>query len=160
MGYYMNIISSDVSIPKENLDEAYKRMCALNFVPGIKVGRYPRKENQSEPNPNSWFAWMDWNYHETCKNAKEILQALRFDVEYNQNGDLEICSFSDKCGNENLFLAAIADLMSGTMVMTKASLASLWAGEEWERWKSEYTLGQPSKEFEGVIVWTEVQKEK
>lgn len=134
MGYYVTIKESTFKIPAENLDTAYAAMCQLNFkVPNAQKGggSWPGKDKapQFGPNESCWFSWMEWNYHETCKNAEEILQALGFDTSIDSEGNLCIDWYDSKTGQEDLFLAAISPLAQGHII---------WEGEDGDTWGETY----------------------
>lgn len=134
MGYYVSIEQSTFTIPAENLQSAYDKMCELNHtVPNTQKrgGSYPGKDKAPEygPDKNSWFSWMEWNYHETCENAEEILDALGFYISYDDEGNLHIDGYDSKAGQEDLFLKSICSLAKGYIV---------WRGEEGEVWGETY----------------------
>lgn len=134
MGYYVSIEDSTFTIPVENLDAAYEKMCQLNFtVPNRQKGggSYPGKDKAPNlgPNEHSWFSWMDWNYHQTCSDVSKILNNLGFDTDYDDAGNLLIVGYDSKTGQEDLFLKAISPLAKGYIV---------WKGEQGEVWGETY----------------------
>jgi hypothetical protein len=134
MGYYVNIQESTFTIPAENLEYAYTRMCQLNFtVPNSEKrgGSYPGKNKapHTGPDKNCWFSWMNWDYHEKCVDAEAILNNLGFEIEYAENGDLQICAYDSKSGQEDLFLESICDLAKGYII---------WQGEDGDVWGETY----------------------
>jgi hypothetical protein len=139
MGYYINIVNSTAKIKKENFDKAYKVACDLNKRDDLKSG-------------GSWangkcvskhFSWMDENYPETCKNIKEIIEALGFGTRIDEKGDLIIESYDDKTGDEEKFLEALAPFIEGEIH---------WSGEESEHWLITFKKGKLQKK-EGTIVF-------
>lgn len=138
MGYYVTILESTFQIPAENLDAAYEAMCRLNYtVPNAEKrgGSYSSdeisKNNAPEfgPYKAAWFSWMDWNYHETCKSAEEILYKLGFFFSYDDEGNLHIDGYDSKTGQEDLFLKSICSLATGYIV---------WKGEDDAIWGETY----------------------
>lgn len=137
MGYEVRIKESTFVIPAENLDEAYNRMCQLNFlVPnamkrGGSWGGVNDRKTAPEfgPHKGCWFSWIEWNYHEECKNAEEILQQLGFFTSTDEDGNLHIDNYDSKTGQEDLFLASISDLAKGYII---------WIGEEDDLWGETY----------------------
>lgn len=138
MGYWVNITEGTVTIPKANLEEAYKRMCALNDNDAIKRGGQwggevssdsPRPEGMNY-HPARWFSWMDADYPSTCADAKAILRELGFELE-DRDGDICIFGYDSKVGQEELFLDAISDLC------TKDSFL-VWRGEDGAMWRQEF----------------------
>lgn len=152
MGYWVNIIEGNVTIPKANLEEAYKRMCALNDNDSIKRGGSWGGENDSNSprpdglnyHPGKWFSWMDANYPEVCADAKAILDMVAFESEY-RNGDLFIYGYDSKTGQEELFLQAISDLCTDDSFL-------VWRGEDGEMWKDIFGA-KAVKTMTPVITW-------
>lgn len=146
MGYYTKITDSNFTIPAENLDAAYQAMCKLNWNNKIKSGGI-RPGNpdadDSAPRDDKWFSWMDWNYHETCRNSKEILEALGFEVDFNDQGDLYVVSYDSKSGNEEHFIKALAPYATGYIC---------WVGEDGCQYKWEIEDGE-FVSYTGEIEW-------
>ena len=131
MGYNVRIMESDCTLPKKNVEKAFKIMCALNDRNDLKTGgSYPKLTDAPAigPRKDMWFAWMEWDYSITCKAAKEIFEALGFETEAEDNGDLVITYYDSKCGNEDEFFKAIGKLLKGSIE---------WVGEDGDRylWK-------------------------
>ena len=78
---------------------------------------------------------MDWNYDETCKSAEEIFSALGFYTEITDEGDLFIGMFSNKCGDENVFLQAVAPFVEDGSYIE-------WQGEDGNMWKNTFNNGK------------------
>lgn len=143
MGYYVTIKTSTAVIPAANLDRAYMKMCALNTTHdhlkrgGCSVGGVQKAK---------WFSWMDANYPETCKDAQAVLNALGFDTHYNAQGDLIIDYYDNKSGQEDLFLRAIEDDVTGKIE---------WYGEDGETWFTlfygDYVIDGESTTIAGVL---------
>jgi hypothetical protein len=140
MGYYVQIRDANFVIPADKLDAAYAAMCALNTTHDAEKsgGSYSGGKQTSK-----YFAWMDANYPETCPDAKAILEALGFEVETYDNGDLTIDSYDSKAGQENLFIDACFPFVD------PASYIS-WEGEDGEFWK-QTPLGTKN----GTVVYSE-----
>lgn len=87
MAYYVETIESDFRLSRENYDAAFQSLCELNARDDLKTGgHYPSNlkrpdSSQSRGNPNKWFAWMDWNYDETCHSVTEVLREAGFELE-------------------------------------------------------------------------------
>jgi len=122
MGYYVEIEKSTAVIPAANLDRAYKKMCALNTTHDHKKtgGSWGGGKQTAK-----WFAWMDANYPDTCKDARAVLDALGFYTHYDEQGNLHIDGYDNKTGQEDLFLHSIADDVTGKIE---------WRAEDGERW--------------------------
>lgn len=134
MGYFVESKGS-MFLPKENLNEAYVRMCALNANDKIKRGgRFPRPEelvrsesSKSLGHPDTWFSWMPWDYDVKFSTAKEIIEELGFQVDETEEG-LEIYGYADKTGQEDIFFQAIGDLLQPDREI-------LWIGEDFDNWR-------------------------
>lgn len=139
MGYYVSIYEGEIVIPKKNLSEAYKRMCALNDHDALKRGgqwggdldsNAPRPEGLNY-HPSRWFSWMDADYPSKCADAKAVFDELGFDMEVMDNGDLRVYGYDNKTGQEDIFLGAISDLCE------KGSFL-VWRGEDGDSWRQEF----------------------
>jgi len=152
MGYYVHIEDSNCMLPKKHFDLAYWRMCDLNKHDELKRGGSFGKDADGNPLETKWFAWMDENYPETCKTALEILEELGFEVEIVEDEGIVIYGYDNKSGQEEIFLAAISDLL----VQHKGDVRPFitWRGEDDMVWKEVY--GQKLVEhFQGTIVFKE-----
>ncbi len=140
MGYNVYIQAADFTIPAENLDAAYKAMCDLNARDDLKTGGSWSGGQQTA----RWFAWMDENYPETCKDAVAIFDALGFDNTYlTEDGSLELGEYDSKMGSEEHFLQAVAPFV-------KAGSYIEWRGEDGEAWKQEFD-GKGMRSGSGTI---------
>ena len=129
MGYYVNIESSTFMILKEDYEDAYVAMCALNQFDNIKRGGSYHKDSETgESVENKWFSWMTPNYPDTCLTAEDIFKELGFEINTSDTG-LEIWGYDNKTGQEDLFLEACCPWASGNIV---------WRGEDGERWMDDY----------------------
>lgn len=115
MGYFVETTGIDFTIPKENLDDAYRAMCELNRDDSKKEGGYfggkPEDISGStsvSTSPDKWFSWMSWDYDVECENAAEIFSMLGFEVDENEDGSLSLIRYDNKTGQEALFLEAVA----------------------------------------------------
>ena len=107
MGYYITLQDANFTIPADKLDEATRRLKALNHKPGVykRGGSYSGGKQAA-----SWFSWMSEKYDEELDSAKEIFEALGFDTETNEAGDLSLVYYDNKTGQEDLFLQEVSDL--------------------------------------------------
>ena len=140
MGYYIQLVEGEFIIPTENLNKAYKTCCLLNTENHLKRGgRFPKNltkpsESKSCGDPNFWFAWMDWNYDETCNNLEEILEMLGFDAEKTDEG-VTITGYDNKTGDEEIFLNKLAPYVH------QGSFLS-FEGEDGEQWTYRFNNGK------------------
>lgn len=135
MGYYVEILSSDFTIPYSNIEEAYRRLIALNDRDDLKRGgnwggeydaRLPRPEG-FDYHPGKWFSWMYADYPARCNSLRDIFIQLGFTVDINDNGDLILSEYDNKTGQEDMFLDEIIDLTTGEIN---------WRGEDDALWKT------------------------
>ncbi len=138
MGYYVQIKKSDAKILAKNLDRAYEKMCALNITHDAKKqgGSWSGGKQVSK-----WFSWMDANYPETCRDAKEVLEQMGFETEYDNAGNLLLKHYDSKMGQEDLFLEAIKFDGAGKIE---------WFGEDGETWVTQFegdTILEPEQKL-------------
>ena len=128
MGYFVELVDSTFVIPKIHLDEAYRRVVALNDDDRKKTGG----SWSSGECLGKWFAWMPPDYPEKCKDAQAVFEELGFGCHRDENGSLHLDSYHSKTGQEELFLEAVKDLVHGQMK---------WKGEDDVQWT--LTFGSP-----------------
>ena len=154
MGYFVNTTGIDFTIPKENMDKAYRAMCELNKDDSEKMGgAFGNLENTEDitgsssvsTNPNKWYMWMPWNYDEVCKNAAEIFSALGFEVAEDEDGNLSLLWYEDKSGQEDLFLKAVSQYVSPGSYIE-------WSGEDGYLYRHEFD-GEKMEVKVGTVVW-------
>ena len=156
MGYYVQIFESDFRLDASKLDEAYKRMCALNDNDGAKTGgssggggvsmKDPRPAGMSY-HPARWFAWMDADYPSKCENVNAILTMLGFEVGYDKTGSISHLLYDSKIGAEHMFFAAIADLVDDGSYIC-------WRGEDDGEWRWLFTNGEMVTQTQQTRVWS------
>jgi hypothetical protein len=133
MGYYVRITNSNVFIPKVKQEAAYKALCALNTADSLKGGGSygPPPEGGPSVCLKRWFSWMDANYPEKCKDLKEVLEEVGFDVELSEAGDILSLGYDSKTGDEEHFLNALAPFVANGSFIE-------WQGEDGEKWRHEF----------------------
>ena len=141
MGYYVTLDNSDVMIPTDNIDAAFEAVKELNGCNQLKRGgRYggvatPKPEgSKSLGTPDKWFAWMEWNYDETCESLAEVLEMIGFEVETNEHG-IFITWYDSKSGDEEVFFKALAPFIEDGGMME-------WSGEEGCKWAWKFSDGE------------------
>lgn len=152
MGYYIEIIESNFSMKAENFDKAYKVVCELNANDNMKSsGRFggeptvkPANSKSVSDNPDKWFSFMPWDYDETCKDIIEVLETLGFEV-YCSDNEIESLYYYGKCGQEDIFLEAIAPFVESGSYL-------LWRGEDNTMWVHEFEDGEMI-EKSAYITW-------
>ena len=138
MGYFISITDADFAIPAAKLNRAYGAVCQLNNLNHLKRGNaWPRPEgleNTTTPTEHLWFSWMDWNYPETCKDLEAVLKQVGFHTYFDDKGNLVISGYSDKAGQEDVFLWTIAPYAIATL--TDGPPYIDWQGEDGEHWRN------------------------
>ena len=122
MGRYIRITNSTAFVPADKLETAFEKMCALNTThhDAKNGGTWSQGKRVA-----SWFSWMDADYPSVCADAQAIFEMMGFETEYRENGDLMLCGYDGKQGQEELFLTAIADELRGQID---------WADEDGFEW--------------------------
>tara|TARA_Y100000034_G_scaffold136426_1_gene212828 strand:- start:407 stop:889 length:483 start_codon:yes stop_codon:yes gene_type:complete len=116
-------------LKKEDYEEAYVAMCALNKFDNIKRGgSYHKNPDTGVVTENKWFSWMTPNYPDTLTTVEEIFKELGFEINTSETG-LEIWGYDDKTGQEDLFLEACCPWASGNIA---------WRGEDGDEWMDNY----------------------
>jgi len=127
MGYYVRIVKSTAVIPAENKETVLQIWKDLN-----------KPENNHLKNGGGWtggvktkhwYSWMDADYDKTCNSVEEILAQMGFDCTLHGNGDVSIDDYDSKTGQEELFLNAVDNLITGKIK---------WMGEEGESWTTHF----------------------
>jgi len=141
MGYYVNIIGADATLPAEKLDEAYARLVELNDHDEWKSGGTTTER---------WFAWLDRDYPTKFSTAQQILEEVGFEIETNEDGlgNISIMGYDGKTGCEDIMLWAIADLF-------EAGSEIEWRGEENETWLQRFGGGKKMTQVGGVVTYPE-----
>ena len=135
MGYYVTLEGNNAYIRKDKLDEAYKILCELNNHTELKRGGCGTLDNRQKiegPHEDIWFSWMEWNYPETCANAFEILLQLGFELEDDGNGGISFFGYDNKTGSEDVFIAALAPVLSSD---DGSAPWFEWRGEDGAHWR-------------------------
>lgn len=121
MGYYVQLVDSDVVLKAENQAEILQRWKDLNKQ---ENNHLKRGGSYSGGKQTSWhYSWMPADYDQTVNSAEEVLELLGFDFDTNEVGDIIISSYDSKTGNEDIFFQAIANLVSEGSTMS-------WHGED------------------------------
>lgn len=125
MGYYVTLEQSTFIIPAANLEEAATRLKALNHKPGVEKrgGSYSGGRQTAR-----WFSWMDEDYDQKLHTAKEIFEALGFEVSDTDEGGISLDFYDNKTGQEELFINEVSDLAVSGWQM-------IWRGEDGDVWR-------------------------
>lgn len=129
MGYYVTGSPSDCFIPADNVDEAYQRLMNLNSSKynHLKAGGSWANGKQT----SFWYSWMPESF-EGFNSLEDILEAIGFDCEVAENGDVYLGCYDSKSGQEELLISEIADLFDHSSLYT-------WNGEDGETWQWLFT---------------------
>lgn len=143
MGYYITLTGSSFTIPKEELDDAYKALCELNKQLVMKRGGSYGPLGRT----GVWFAWMDSDYPSKCKNAEEVFNALGFETSETSAGELSLDYYDSKAGDEDYFLDAVTPFVDPGSTLE-------WRGEDGEMWRDLFN-GKTRSRQSAVIGWKE-----
>lgn len=143
MGFYVETVSVDVTIPAAKLPEALQVLKDLD-----------KPENNHLKGGGSWsggvqtgwhYSWMNGDWAETAKSCSEIFQKLGFTDTYENENGLELGYYDSKTGNEDVFLNAVAPFVDAGSYVE-------WRGEDGSVWKNVFD-GQKMKTLSGRIVY-------
>jgi hypothetical protein len=129
MGYYIDLVNADLFIPAANLEEALRRLKALNHKPGVEKqgGSWGTLADGTWGTKAKWFSWMDADYDQHVSSAGEVFEMLGFET-YEDELGLRLEGYSSKIGQEELFLDEVADLF-------EPGAFAEWRGEDGAMWK-------------------------
>jgi hypothetical protein len=134
MGYYVTLTDTNAVLPKDNLLNAYRRLCALNERNDLKRGG--RLGSPDVPlhgaHPDTWFSWMDWNYPDVHPDAEAILRAVGFNFYTDYNGNLVFTGYHNKTGCEQVFVDAISQYLASS---DDRPVQFVWTGEDNAVWR-------------------------
>lgn len=138
MGYYVKLNrKSDASIDwskKEEILAIFKKLNEPEFNELKSGGSYSGGKQTA-----FWYSWMPESFDEFT-DAEQVIEQLGFTYEIRQTESgprLFLKHYDNKCGQEELFLRAIAHFMTGKLI---------WVGEDGEIW--EHTFPRPELKTE------------
>lgn len=147
MGYYVELVASNVLIPKYNVDKAYQAVQALQSRNDLKRGgSWGAGGVQIE----RWFSWMPADLS-TLKTLADVLDALGFSVNESSKGDLYIDNYDSKTGQEDLFFEALAPYI--TTAADDWEPVMLWRGEDGAEYRWVFRNGRMVTEYRSDV-WT------
>jgi len=154
MGYYVNLIETNAYIPKDNLLNAYRALCALNERNDLKRGGSfcaGAERPLRGAHRDIWFSWMDWNYPETCADAEAVLRQAGYELVREDNGDVRFVDYDNKTGCEQQFVAAIGRYLAST---DGRPVQFVWRGEDDALWR-QIKMGDRlvTEDAEVVVRW-------
>jgi hypothetical protein len=123
MGYNVQIKHSTAVIPAEHKDEVLQIWKDLNKPENnhLKRGGSWSKGEQNV----WWYSWMPSNYDLTVTSVEDVLNELGFETELDHEGNVLICEYDSKRGQESLFFNRVAHLIKGQI---------MWEGEDGSTW--------------------------
>jgi len=123
MGYCVTIKHSTATIPAKNRDEVLQIWKDLNKPENDHLKRGGAYRDGKKH--TSWYSWMPANYDEQVESVEDVLSELGFETELGPFGEVLICEYDSKLGQEELFFKRVAHLMTGEI---------LWEGEDGGTW--------------------------
>lgn len=123
MGYNIQIKHSTAVIPTENKDEVLQIWKDLNKPENNhrKHGGRWRKGEQIA----WWYSWMPSDYDTTANSVEDVLKELGFETEIDHDGNVLICEYDSKKGQEEMFFNEVSQLIKGHI---------MWEGEDGSTW--------------------------
>jgi hypothetical protein len=147
MGYYVNIENVEWLLPVVHEDAALQVLKDLNDPSNDHLkrgGSYSGGKQTAK-----WFSWMPKDYDKTVTTVYEVLDMLGFETEVLPEGT-RIRAYDSKTGQEDLFLAAIAEFIEpGSFIE--------WRGEDGAFWRNDFD-GKTMRTLEGSISYSEVSR--
>jgi len=132
MGYYVNTEDINVVVPKDLLEDAYEAICDLNQHDDLKQGG---SWGPDESKNQYWFSWMPEDIRAACPDLLAVVNEIGFDSKYDEAGNLVLGHYSNKTGQEDLLIDAIAPFVQeGSYV--------IWRGEDNSYYKWEFNDGK------------------
>lgn len=130
MGYFVSGNSNNFRL-KAGQDQAIMDgMRELNKRDDLKQGGSYGPNGARE----YWFSWMnDVDFQNN--DVGVFLEAVGFEVDKDENGDIVHLSYDNKTGQEDLFFAVLAPFIEDGSIIE-------WRGEDDERWMWEFTGGK------------------
>ena len=123
MGYNTRIKNSTAMIPAEHKDEVLQIWKDLNKP---ENNHLKRGGGWSKGEQNAWwYSWMPANYDQTVTSADDVLNELGFETVLDPDGNILICEYDSKMGQEALFFERVDHLLKGEI---------LWEGEDGSEW--------------------------
>lgn len=143
MGYYVNTGDCNIVVKAANAEPALAELIKFNDEnDALKRGGSHGPEGKTE----SWFSWMPKDFRD-FKTFGEFLGGLGFNFEVLENGDFVLTHYSDKTGQEDILIEAIARFVED------GSYAE-WHGEDGERWRWEFSDGRMIVR-DGILSWSD-----
>ena len=103
MGYCIELIDSSFKMKKENFDNAFRDLKSLFVVENMTVCDTVNGKEYYH------FRWVDNEEVIESINMYELMESIRFPVEFNGNGDIcDIDFYGEKLGDDEIFLSALA----------------------------------------------------
>lgn len=142
MGYCMDLIYTNATLPVENIPAAVKALKHLEAT-GKKSGGSWQGGKQTE----SWFSWVATDWADT-NDIVEMFNEWRYNTYWDESGNLKIEDFhGEKYGDDDQFWAALSPHMHGFVEMR---------GEDGEQWK--WILGDKLVTSYGRMVYDDPER--
>lgn len=133
MGYYIEVVESDVKIKKEKFADALMLIKALHGQETIK------------DSSGAHFSWVQHNFYKRTE-LHDALCDWRWEPEYDDEGNICNLSFlGEKLGDDDKLLQAIAQCVeAGSYILVK--------GEDGHQWRWFFN-GSVCKEEDSIVVF-------
>jgi hypothetical protein len=123
MGYNVTIKHSTATIPKKNCEDVLQIWKDLNKPENDHLKRGGAYRDGKKH--TAWYSWLNANYDLTVTSVEDVLTELGFETVLDHEGNVLICEYDSKRGQEELFFKRVAHLMTGQIQ---------WEGEDGGTW--------------------------
>lgn len=110
MGYYVELIQSDVILTQEKQPSILQTWKDLNHPSNNHQKRGGSWGNGKQT--AHWYSSMPPNYDKTVQTCQDVLDLLGFTHTTFPNGDISVQGYSNKMGQEDIFFKSIASSIS------------------------------------------------
>lgn len=162
MGYCVNIAYSNVIIKNEHKPEILSRWKDMNSsqYDHLKGGGSWSGGKKTQ----AWYSWMDHDYDKTVTSVEDVLKMMGFSSETDEKGNIKILYYDSKTGQEDLFFAKIADLISSKTIshektkdgsnleIMEPKQIIKWHGEDGDEYIWNFSNGELKNQDDSAIV--------
>ena len=131
MGYYVNLVESNFTIPGDKVDAAFEALRALRYRTDLLTEYNVYSDGgfrHTDMTGQVRYSWMDVNFDETSPSAREIFDALGFEVREEDDGGFSLDYYDNKTGAERFFIEAAAPFANEDWYL-------IWRGEDGAMYK-------------------------
>jgi hypothetical protein len=147
MGYYVDILDTDIYLPKTSFQAACEHLKNSGFLTdtdNMSGGRF-----SDEGYVDRWYSWV--NMDELAKYVEKgdllsVFCCFSFGPETDKEGNLIGLWYSDKTGDEEHLLRSLEQFFQNENYIE-------WKGDDGEMWRDVFRNGKLQKSYP-TIVWS------